>query len=158
MISLVFTVKVDAPVFFPYLRSVRTILNLRSFSNPPTTRAGLKLDGVQGKLGILGFCGQIFILQHYVNVIIVKTLWLVKMTSLVWQRRDWCCVICPSLLSSVYMCLLRGSHNSLEIEQRSEKIMGLGFFQICLHFRLRFWQRGGKFKSLIFILRIASPT
>ena len=74
VISLVFTVTIDAPVFFTYLRSVRTISNLQSFSNPPTTRAGLKLDGVEGKLGILGFCAQIFILPHYVNIIIVKTL------------------------------------------------------------------------------------
>ena len=74
MISLVFTVKIDAPIFFTYLRSVRTISNLQSLSNPLTTRAGLKLDGVEGILGILGFCAQIFILPHYVNVIIVKTL------------------------------------------------------------------------------------
>ena len=40
VISLVFTVKIDAAVFSTYLRSVRTISNLRSFSNPPTTRAG----------------------------------------------------------------------------------------------------------------------
>ena len=54
------------------------------------------------------------------------------------------------LLSSVYMRLLRGSHNSLEIEQHSDEMtLGLRFFQVCLHFRLRFWQRGGKFKSLI---------
>ena len=50
----------------------------------------------------------------------------------------------------MYMNLLRGSHNSLEIEQCSDKmIMVLRFFQVCLHFRLRFWQRGGKFKLLI---------
>ena len=57
------------------------------------------------------------------------------------------------------MHLLRGSHNSLEIQQRSDKmIMGLRFLQVCLHFRLRFWQRGGKFKSLIILLIIDSPT
>ena len=57
------------------------------------------------------------------------------------------------------MHLLRGSHNSLEIEQGSdEMILGLRFFQVCLHFRLRFWQRGGKFKSLIILLIIDSPT
>ena len=57
------------------------------------------------------------------------------------------------------MRLLRGSHNSLEIEQCSdEMIMGLRFFQVCLHFRLGFWQRGGKFKSLIVLLIIDSPT
>ena len=37
--------------------------------------SGLKTGpGVEGKLGILGFCAQIFIPPHYVNVIIVKTL------------------------------------------------------------------------------------
>ena len=57
------------------------------------------------------------------------------------------------------MRLLRASHNSLEIEQRSDKmIMGLRFFQVCLHFQLRFWQRGGKFKLLIILLIIDSPT
>ena len=57
------------------------------------------------------------------------------------------------------MRLLRGSHNSLEIEQRSDKmILGLRFFQVCLNFRLRFWQRGGKFKWLIILLIIDSPT
>ena len=37
-------------------------------------------------------------------------------------------------------------------------ILGLRFSQVCLHFRLRFWQRGGKFKSLISLLIIDSPT
>ena len=60
-----------------------------------------------------------------------------------------------TLLSSVYMRLLKGSHNSLEIEQHNDKmVMGLRFFQVYLHFRLRFWQRGGKFKSLIILLII----
>ena len=60
------------------------------------------------------------------------------------------------------MHLLRGSHNSLEIEQGSqgsdEMILGFRFFKVSLHFRLRFWQRGGKFKSLIILLIIDSPT
>ena len=57
------------------------------------------------------------------------------------------------------MRLLRGSHNSLEIEQGSdEMILGLRFFKVCLQFRLRFWQRSGKFKSLIILLIIDSPT
>ena len=59
----------------------------------------------------------------------------------------------------MYIRLLRGSHNSLEIEQRSEKMnLGLRFIQVCLHFRLRFWQKGGKFKSLIILLIVDSPT
>ena len=38
----------------------------------------------------------------------------------------------------MYIRLLRGSHNSLEIEQRSEKTnLGLRFIQVCLHFRLK---------------------
>ena len=38
-------------------------------------------------------------------------------------------VVSYVLLSSVYLCLLSGSHNSLEIEQLSEKISwGLSFF------------------------------
>ena len=50
------------------------------------------------------------------------------------------------LVSSVYIRLLGGSHNSFEIEQHSEKTnLGLRFIHVCLHFRLRFWQRGGKF-------------
>ena len=69
VILLVFTMKIDEAVFFTYLRLVHTISNLQSFSNPPTLRAGLKLDGVEGKLGILGFFVQIFILPHYVNVL-----------------------------------------------------------------------------------------
>ena len=58
----------------------------------------------------------------------------------------------------MYIRLLRGSHNSLKIEQHSEKTnLGLRFIHVCLHFRLRFWQRGGKFKSLIILLIIDSP-
>ena len=68
-------------------------------------------------------------------------------------------VVSYVLLSSVYLRLLSGSYNSLEIEQRSEKISwGLSFFQVCLHFGLSVWQRGGKFKSLIILLIIDSPT
>ena len=56
---------------------------------------------------------------------------------------------------------LGGSHNSFDIEQQSEKTnLGLrpSFIHVCLHFRLRFWQRGGKFKSLIILLIVDSPT
>ena len=37
-----------------------------------------------------------------------------------------------------------------------QKFCTFRFFQVCLHFQLRFWERGGKFKSLI-ILLIDSP-
>ena len=54
---------------------------------------------------------------------------------------------------------LGGSHNSFDIEQQSENTnLGLSFIHVCLHFRLRFWQRGGKFKSLIILLIVDSPT
>ena len=54
---------------------------------------------------------------------------------------------------------LGGSHNSFHIEQQSEKTnLELSFIHVCLHFRLRFWQRGGKFKSLIILLIVDSPT
>ena len=54
---------------------------------------------------------------------------------------------------------LGDSHNSFDIEQQSEKTnLGLSFIHVCLHFRLRFWQRGGKFKSLIILLIVDSPT
>ena len=54
---------------------------------------------------------------------------------------------------------LGGSHNSFDIEQQSEKTnLGLSFIHVCLHFRLRFWQRGWKFKSLIILFIVDSPT
>ena len=36
--------------------------------------------------------------------------------------------------------------------------LGLRFFKVCLHFRLRFWWRGGKFKSFIILIIVDSPT
>ena len=59
----------------------------------------------------------------------------------------------------MYMHLLQGFHNSLEIEQRGDNmILELSFFQVCLHLGLHFSQRGGKFKWLIILLLIDSPT
>ena len=53
VILLVFTVKVDAPVFFTYLRSVRTISKLRQFSH---YESGFKTGwpgGVEGNFGFV---------------------------------------------------------------------------------------------------------
>ena len=62
------------------------------------------------------------------------------------------------LLSSVYMRLLRGSHNSLEIEQRSdEMILGLGFFMFVYIFDLGFFREVGSSSRLLSYLKLVPP-
>ena len=105
VISLVFTVKIDAAVFWNLRIYLQFPWNLRNVIDPLTMKAGAKLSSPSLKIEVSGFGWPQKIFLRAVNVIIVSCVWLVKMTSLVWKDAIGILVSSRSL---------GGSRNSLE--------------------------------------------
>ena len=110
VISLVFTVKIDAAVFWNLRIYLRFPWNLRNVIDPLTMKAAAKLSSPALKIEVSGFGWPQKIFLRAVNVIIVSCVWLVKitslLTSLVWKDAIGVLVSSRSL---------GGSRNSLEI-------------------------------------------
>ena len=110
VISLVFTVKIDAAVVWNLRIYLRFPFNLRTVINPVTMKAGAKLTSPALKIQVCGFPWPQKIFLRTRNVIILSCVWLVKitslLTSLVWKD------VIGVLVSSRS---LGGSRNSLEI-------------------------------------------